>query len=38
VLHRAGADVSVLSAVTFDAGLASTPGPGFDVLEELFDR
>ena len=38
VLHRDGAEVSVLTAVTFDARLGSTPGPGFGLLEELLDR
>jgi pilus assembly protein CpaF len=38
VLHRSGPEVSVLPAVTFDAGLEACPGPGFDRLEELLTR
>jgi pilus assembly protein CpaF len=38
VLHRTGADVAVLPAVTFDPGLRAHPGPGFDRLEELLAR
>jgi pilus assembly protein CpaF len=38
VLDRSGAEISVLPAVTFDADLEASPGPGFDQLEELLAR
>jgi pilus assembly protein CpaF len=38
VLDRAGPDVAVLPAVTFDVDLEACAGPGFDRLEELLGR
>jgi pilus assembly protein CpaF len=38
VLVRAGNEVEVLPAVTFDPNLAMAPGVGFDRLEELLSR
>lgn len=38
ILDLGAREVEVLPAVTFDAGLAMTQGPGLDRLEELLDR
>jgi pilus assembly protein CpaF len=38
VLGRRGSEVEVLAAVSFDTELVTTPGPGFERLEELLSR